>query len=202
MLRAVAFSMVLVLLGAASVRAQDSPPADLADIVQRQFGPTFKLANERAQSGPKYLHPEAQPEWTPFFTADLDGDGIEDAVIVARCKNPLAGQADFDYKVLDPYYAAHGYGDPKVTSQFSSADPTPAYVVLVIHGAGPQAWRAETPKSKFVFINLPFVNLSRTHVVHGKRKIEGIGLQETEDMSSVLFWDGKKYRWQDVSGVN
>jgi hypothetical protein len=203
MLRAVTFSIALLLFSATCVRAQNTAlPSDLNDIVQRQFGPCFKVATERVQTEVKYLHPEPQPEWNPFFTADLDADGVEDAVIVARCKNPLAGQADFNYKVLDPYYTAHGYGDPKITSQFSSADPTPTYLVLVIHGSGPQAWRAATPKAKYVFINLPFVKLSPTHVVHGKHKVEGIALEESEDMSSVVFWDGKKYRWQDVSGVN
>ncbi len=194
----------LLVIGAASLWAQENTalPADLSDIVQRQFGSCFKVAAERAQAGVKYLHPEPQPEWIPFFTADLDGDGVEDAVVVAQCKNPLAGQADFNYKVVDPYYTAHGYGDPKITSQFSSADPTPTYLVLVIHGAGPQAWRAATPKAKYVFINLPFVKLSPTHVVRGKRKVEGISLEESEEMSSVVFWDGKKYRWEDVSGVN
>ena len=37
------------------------------------------------------------------MVGDLDGDGIEDVVIAARCKNPLLDEAEHNYAVIDPY---------------------------------------------------------------------------------------------------
>src|SRR6202795_3401369 len=54
------------------------------------------------------------PELAPVF-GDLDGDGVEDVVIAARCKNPMLDEAQHDYRVMDTYYDFYGYGDPKVT---------------------------------------------------------------------------------------
>ena len=183
-------------------RAEDQPPrppADLTEIVKKQFGPCFELATERSSVKVNYLHPpkEGSP-WVSFLTADLDGDGVEDAIVVARCKTPLADQASHNYRVIDPYYTNFGYGDPKITAQFNSADPYRQNLVLVIHGAGKEAWRAVTPKAKFVIINLPFESLSLTRVTVHKRQVSAVSLIEDEqELSSAVFWDGKKYRWSD-----
>jgi hypothetical protein len=177
------------------------PPADLADVVKKQFGPCFELATERSAVKVNYLHPhkDGRP-WVTFLTADLDGDGVEDAVIVARCKTPLADEVSHNYKVIDPYYTNYGYGDPKITSQFNSSDPYRQNLVLVIHGAGKEAWRAATPKAKFVIINLPFDSLSLGEVSLRKRPVTALSLIEDEqELSSAVFWDGKKYRWSDTS---
>ena len=88
--------------------------------------------------------------------SDLDGDGTEDAVIVGKCTNPLIDETENNFKVVDPYNSFFGYGDTKATSQFASEDPLArSRVLLIIHGAGPEAWRSATPKAKFVIINLP-----------------------------------------------
>src|SRR5262249_44435746 len=133
-------------------------PSDLAQIVRQQFGPDFVISMKRSSSTVNYLHPTNDP-WTPFLTMDIDNDGIEDAIIVARSKNPLTGQSKYNYKVVDPYFAYHGYGDPKVTATLTSEDPDQGHVVLIIHGTGPEAWRAAAPKAKFAVVNLPFENL-------------------------------------------
>src|SRR5580704_19407692 len=39
----------------------------------------------------------------PQFVGDLDGDGVDDLVIAARCKNPMADQAEYGFHVTDPY---------------------------------------------------------------------------------------------------
>src|ERR1700678_410916 len=39
----------------------------------------------------------------PQFVGDLDGDGVDDLVIAARCKNPMADQAEYGFVVADPY---------------------------------------------------------------------------------------------------
>jgi hypothetical protein len=67
---------------------------------------------------------------------------------VARVKNPLADQAELDYKVLDPYDEFFGVGDPKITTQFASADPARrGLVICIIHGSGSETWRAAQPKA-------------------------------------------------------
>jgi hypothetical protein len=184
--------------------AQDrtQPPPDLAELVKQQFGPCFEIANERSAVKVNYLHPYPSKEtsWVTFLAADLDGDGVEDAVIVARCKTPLAGEVSHNYKVIDPYYTNYGYGNPKVTAQFNAADPNRQNLVLVIHGSGKEAWRASAPKAKFVIINLPFDSLSLSQITYRKHAVTALSLIEAEqDLSSAVFWDGKKYRWSDTA---
>lgn len=179
---------------------QQKMPDDLQEVVRAQFGPDFIIATGKS-NGLKYEKPEADT-WVPFLTADLDGDGVEDAIIVTRCKKPLSKQVDFNYTVVDPYFSANGFGDPKITATMNSDDPNQSFSVLIIHGAGPLAWRAAKPKSKFVVVNLPFESLSITHVVPKKKKplVVALALDEVESSGSVLFWDGKKYKWRDLAG--
>lgn len=184
-------------------QAQDQfqPPADLAEVVKKQFGSCFEVATERSAAKINYLHPKAEKAWVDFLAADLDGDGVEDAVIVARCKTPFVDQVSHNYKVIDPYYTNFGYGDPKITVQFNATDPDHQNLVLVIHGAGNEAWRAANPKAKFVIINLPFDNLALTQVMRRRRPISAISLlEEEQQLSSAVYWDGKKYKWADTAG--
>ena len=194
---------------------QDSPPTltpeqeeavakaqqlgELMTIVKKQFGPGLEVAEKQSQATARYLHPDTKKEaaWKYFFTGDLDGDGVEDAVIVAHFKNPLAGQVEFNYKVIDPYYAFNGYGNPKVTVEFGTEDPRHHNMVLVIHGAGKEGWRAETPKMKFVIINLPFDSLSIAPLMVKKKKVMAIMGEEETGGTSSCYWDGKKYKWAE-----
>jgi hypothetical protein len=170
-------------------------PDDLAQLVRQQFGPDFSIALKRTTSTVKYLHPTSDP-WTPFLTADINNDGIEDAIIVVRSKNPLPGQGKYNYKVVDPYFTHHGYGDPKITASLSSEDPDQGHIVLIIHGAGTAAWRSTTPKAKFAVVNLPFENLSMTTTSDGKRAALNLEAREAT-AGGMVFWDGKKYRWKE-----
>ena len=153
--------------------------------VQRQFGDQFTLL----------------PNIPPVF-GDLDGDGVEDAVIAARCKNPMLDQAEHDYKVVDPYYEFFGYGDPKITTTFSEGDPARrGLVALIIHGSGPDAWRSPKPKAKYVIVNLPYKGLSvRKLDLNKKKTIEAVYVQEAGDTgeSSAVFFDPKKLRYRYV----
>src|SRR6476660_10042316 len=90
----------------AQAPAKTSATAVNNDFIQKQFGATCTLL-----AGP------------PTYTADLDGDGTEDAVIVAKCTNPLMDQTEDSFTVIDPYNSFFGYGDTKATSQFASEDP-------------------------------------------------------------------------------
>src|SRR5271167_3878604 len=134
----------VALLVSASAQGPSLAPRVDNDFVHQQFGTEFTML----------------PEMVPVV-GDLDGDGVEDVVIAARCKNPMLDQGEHNYTVIDPYYDFFGYGDPKMTTTFSEGDPQHrGLVVLVINGAGPATWRSTTPKSKFVMVNLPYRTLS------------------------------------------
>jgi hypothetical protein len=166
--------------------AQQPPSSSPVDnnFVQKQFGSTCTL-----MSGP------------PQLKADMDGDGIEDLIIAARCTNALVDQAENNFAVIDPYNAFYGYGNTKITTQFASEDPaTRGLVLLVIHGTGAEAWRAATPKAKFEIINLPFRQIAVKKLAVKKKTVMAIYAEETggDRMTSATFWDGKKYRYQPI----
>ena len=159
-------------------------PAVDNTFVQKQFGSTCSLIG---------IEP---------LVADLDSDGIEDIVIPARCTNPMMDQVEDSFVVVDPYNSFFGYGNPKITTQFSSDDPEHrGYSLLVIHGAGAEAWRSATPKAKFIIINLPFKQvIVKKLAIKKKRMIMGIFAEETggDQATSVVFWDGRKYKYQPL----
>jgi hypothetical protein len=157
-----------------------------------------------------YVHKEFGDNCTvlggpPQFVGDLDGDGVDDLVIAARCKNPMADQAEYGFKVADPYDTFLGFGDVKVTSTFASDEPERKGVcLLVVHGVGSEAWRSDKEKPKFLLINLPFKTLTVKRLALKKRTVLGIYMEEKgegENTSSVIFWDGKKYRYQQLGST-
>ena len=168
--------------------AKSPSPAVTDDFVHQQFGENCSLL-----SGP------------PQFVADLDGDGVEDLLVAARCKNPIADQDEYSFRVADPYNSFLGFGEVKVTSTFASDEPDRRGLsLLILHGADKDGWRTETPKAKFVLINLPFKTLSVKKLAMKKKTILGIYMEERGEggnTSSVLFWDGKKYRYQQLGAT-
>ncbi|MGD0514725.1 MAG: hypothetical protein ABSA29_15615 [Terriglobales bacterium] len=152
--------------------------------VQKQFGSTCSLIG-----------------FEPLI-ADLDGDGVEDIVIPARCTNPMMDQMEDSFVVVDPYNSYFGYGNPKITTQFSSDDPERrGYSLLVIHGAGAEAWHSATPKAKFLIVNLPFKQVVvKKLAIKKKKMVMGIFAEETggDQATSVTFWDGRKYKYQPL----
>jgi hypothetical protein len=168
--------------------AHSPSPAVTDEFIQKQFGDNCSLL-----PGP------------PQFVADMDGDGVDDLVVAAKCKNPMADRDEYSFVVADPYDAFLGFGDVKVTSSFASDEPERRGVsLLIIHGAEKDAWRAETPKGKFLLINMPFKNLTVKRLAMKKRTILGVYMEEKgegEQTSSVVFWDGKKYRYQQLGST-
>ena len=130
---------VLVLFAAGALHsfasAQQTPAvqsmaaSEAQQICAREFGEQFKL----------------DPKFAPI-TADLDGDGQEDLVLVATAKNPLSGEMDYHYRAIDPYDGYFGWSNAKDTLQFSATNAGTTRYVLVVH-----SWR--TPKDKFALLS-------------------------------------------------
>ena len=186
-----------LLVAAAQSKKQPPPPPPHAkspsptvtdELIHKQFGDNCSLL-----AGP------------PQFVADLDDDGIDDLVVAAKCKNPMADKDEYSFVVADPYDTSLGYSDVKVTSTFASDAPERRGIsLLIIHGTEKDAWRAETPTANFLLINLPFKTLTVKRLALKKKTILGIYMEETgegEDTSSVVFWDGKKYRYQQLGSA-
>ena len=171
---------VLVLLAAPLGAQQAAAPSQstlsaeqLKQLATREFGASFELLN------------------FPALFFDVDGDGAEDAILVATSKEPMVDAIDRNYKVVDPYDSYFGFGDPKITAGFAPTQIGPPRHLLVVHD-----WRAATPKSKFVIINLPFDKLSAGRTLRKKRTIPALSVEESGGMISFVYWDGKKYKWE------
>jgi hypothetical protein len=187
------FLLAILLCFTASLTAQQEPavsgtatsPAIDDDFVHKNFSDSCTLI----------------PQWPPM-TADLNGDGVEDIVIVARCKNPLIDQGENNYKVVDPLDSFYGYGDPKVTTALAPDDPkVRGIALLIIHGSGPDTWRSPTPQGKFVIINIAVKTIAVKRMKITKKKTTtAIYIEEAgeDKMTSAVFWDGHKYRYEPL----
>jgi hypothetical protein len=192
-------AMFMALTGPAAAAGKKEPPPPPAhakspsplvtdEYIHKQFGDNCSLL-----PGPRQ------------FVADMDDDGVDDLVVAAKCKNPMADRAEYSFSVVDPYDSSLGYSDVKVTSTFASDAPERrGLCVLIVHGAGPDAWRADAPKAKFLLINTPFKTLTVKRLDIKKRNILGVYMEESgegEGLSSVVYWDGKKYKYQGLGST-
>jgi len=176
-----------LLSSAAVAQSAASPSSPLVDndFVHQQFGDSCSLLAQ-----------------FPPMIGDMNGDGIEDIVIVAHCKNALIDQDEKNYQVIDPLDAFYGYGNPRITTGFAPDDPKlRGIALLVIHGSGADAWRSATPQAKFVIINLAVKTITvKKMKISKKRTATAIYVEEAgaDQMTSAIFWDGKKYRYDPL----
>jgi hypothetical protein len=165
--------------------ARSPSPAITDEFVHKQFGDGCSLL-----AGP------------PQFVGDMDDDGVDDLVVAAKCKNPMSDKDEYSYVVADPYNSYLGFGNVKITSTFASDAPERRGVsLLIIHG-GKDGF--DKPKAKFLLINLPFQSLTVKKLALKKKTILAVYMEEKgegENTSSVVFWDGKKYKYQ-ILGAN
>jgi hypothetical protein len=156
--------------------------ATVVKIIHDQFGPGY----------------QALPGFAPLV-ADFDGDGVEDLAVAAKAVNPLLNAVEYNYKVIDPYHAFFGYGNPKVMMEFGADDPRlQGHVILILHGAQDGGWQAAQPKAKFVVVNLPYNRISLSHMLLHKKPIGAVAAEEPDRVSSVVYWDGKKYKYEPM----
>lgn len=178
----------LVLVASAEDAPKSAAPATIDNaFVQKTFGEDCTLNTA-----------------VPAQVADFDGDGVDDIVIAARCTNPMINVAEHKYTVIDPASAFYGLSDPHITTEFSTLQPEQrSLALLIIHGAGKEAWKSDSPKAKFLIVNLAYKNITVKKFQIRKKTIEAIYVDElSEDqMTSVIMWDGKKYRYEPLGSA-
>lgn len=189
--RVLLLATCVAVAAAQSSQKTDAPGPDagkataisVAPLIKKQFGPTFTAATSLPRT---------------ILSADFDGDGVEDVVIAADSNDPMPDSYEYRYQVSDPYNSFFGFGDPRQTANMSHYDPGHTHDLLIIFGAGPDAWRAATPKAKFVLINVPFdsFELGRLLIKKNKPPIFVVKMQEARLIESTIFFDAKKKRWR------
>jgi hypothetical protein len=161
---------------------------------------------------------EAVTAFNPFYlTGDFNGDGAQDIVIVTRIKG-RRGDLPPDVKVLNPFYRVAGPAYPTDPA----AKPTLAFAI--IHGTK-AGWKNAPMAEKFLLVGeSPILimendratgrpedakNLMEIKSKLGKRRgatwppaaARGDSIiLETEAINSILYWNGKTYRWEEAEG--
>jgi hypothetical protein len=150
-----------------------APKIDVPAFVAKEFGEDYKVATD-----------------VPPLFGDFDGDGIQDVAIVATGKNPLMAEGLHNYKTLDPYNDSFGYGNPKITMSFNT-DSSKARYILIAHNA-------QSPKLKFVLVNVPFVKIRTGHMMRKKKPLAAIEVTDETGVEAAVYFTGKKYKWEII----
>jgi len=162
---------------------------------------------------------EAVTTFNPFYlSGDFNGDGAQDILIVVRLKGKRS-ELPSDLKILNPFYHA---GEPNFP-----ADPAtkPTLAFAIIHGTD-AGWKAPKPAAKFLLLGESSVLILENDRATSGHSEDAKGLMEilskrgkrraasrpppaakgdsillaTEATESILYWNGKTYRWQESEG--
>jgi hypothetical protein len=154
-----------------------------------------------------------------YLTGDFNRDGAQDILIVVRIKGPRAELAP-GVNIYNPF------GRPKAVFP---ADPAanPTLALAIIHG-GQAGWQTEPALEKFLmFGETPVLILNYSRVTSSelqdkKNLMELLGKRSakfradgwppaaakgdsivlgTEATDSILYWNGKNYRWEEAAGA-
>lgn len=161
---------------------------------------------------------EAVTAFKPYYvTGDFNGDGAQDVVIVVRIKGQRS-DLPADVTVYNPFER------PKAVFP---ADPlaTPTLALAIIHGKS--GWQTPPAAQKFLlFGQSPVLILNYGRVTSGEpdevktlielmkkhsRRSRDLGwppaaakgdaiFLPTEATDSILYWNGKNYRWEEAAG--
>ena len=160
---------------------------------------------------------EAVTAFKPYYViGDFNGDGAEDIVIAVRIKGQRS-DLPADVTVYNPFER------PKAVFP---ADPlaTPTLALAIIHGLS--GWQTAAAQKFLLFGQSPVLILNYGRVTSGdpsavKTLIELLGKRSrrlkdfgwppaaakgdsiilgTEATDSILYWNGKNYRWEEAAG--
>ena len=191
----------------AQSKAQNKTASISAAYHKRQFEKSFGSAVEATTAFKPY-----------YLTGDFNGDGAQDILIVVRIKG-LARNSQPDVKIYNPFER------PKaIYPEDPAANPTLA--LAIIHGNRP-GWQTPPALEKFLlFGQTPILILNYSRAVSSEAtdkkdlmelltkrstKYRGDGwppatakgdsiVLGTEATDSILYWNGKTYRWEEAAG--
>ena len=185
-------------------KAPQPSQSGLKEILQKSFGSAV----------------EAETTFKPYYlTGDFNRDGAQDILIVVRIKGPRAELAP-GVNIYNPF------GRPKAV--FPS-DPTanPTLALAIIHGGQP-GWQTAPALEKFLMFGetpvliLNYSRVTSTELQDKKNLMELLGKRSakfradgwppaaakgdsivlgTEATDSILYWNGKNYRWEEAAGA-
>jgi hypothetical protein len=193
-----------VLTAQTKAQTKDAQVPAVTEALQTSFGSALDVARG----------------FQPFYlTGDFNGDGAQDIIIVAWTKGRQNDLAQ-GIRVINPF----DYGEGRVVWPSNPA-AKPALALAIIHG-DQTGWKTSRPTGKFLLIGeSPILILENDRALstrpedrvdlmelmsrRGKRrrgaqwppraaKGDSISLP-TEATDSILYWNGKTYRWEESS---
>jgi len=204
-------SSLLVAIGASALTAQTSAPkkaspsqtAAIAEVLRASYGSTV----------------EAVTGFKPFYVSgDFNGDGAQDILVVVRIKGPRSDLPG-DVKLYNPFER------PKA---IFPADPAanPTLALAIIHGSRP-GWQTPPALENFLLLGsspVLILNYARATSSEPQDRKDLMELMKkrakrrpgddwpppaakgdsivlgTEATDSILYWNGKNYRWEEAAG--
>ncbi len=144
-----------------------------------------------------------------FAVGDFNGDGSEDLAVVVKANENSLGEINNElanWLLEDPRNVALPNAGP--TARIPAGKPVRAEkgdtLLAIIHGVGPQGWRAPEAKQTFLLKNAAGSNVvvqsaKDLRNIKDKQKLpslKGDAISETVGgKSGLVFWTGAKYAW-------
>ena len=200
--RAITLLVISIFL-AVTAQAQSSDKTVIEEVLLKSFGPPV----------------EAVTTFAPYhLSGDFNGDGALDKLIIVRIKGTRSELLK-DVMVRNPFW-----GGGKVKYPVNpKVEPTLG--IAIIHGA-PKS-KPNAPAGKFLLLGDSAVLILETTRANSNRAEERKSLMElmkkkvrrprgskwppaiargdsvllpSENVDSILYWDGKAYRWEEEEG--